>query len=304
MKKNLKVLLTIGIPASGKTTWCKEFISKNERWVRVCRDDFRKMLFNREGLLPFKEESAITDMVDKAILTALKYKINVVVDETFTKESHIKRVLELVKYKADVDFQIFDISLKKAIERNSLRDNPVPEKVMKEQYGKYTNLFQCNFNFSMRKIKPVIVNNNKLVKGDKLPKAIIYDLDGTLAHANNKRGIFDWNKVDLDDIDEKVRETLYLYQKQGYKIVLMSGRAEDSREKTIEWLDNHNITYDDLILKPSDDMRKDTISKKALYEKYIEGVYDVNVIFEDRAGVVKMWRDLGIRVFQVLDGDY
>jgi predicted kinase len=34
-KDNLKILILIGIPASGKSTWSKDFVRNNEKWVRV-----------------------------------------------------------------------------------------------------------------------------------------------------------------------------------------------------------------------------------------------------------------------------
>ena len=46
MKKELEVIATIGLPASGKSTWAKDQVRKKENWVRVNRDDFRKMLKN------------------------------------------------------------------------------------------------------------------------------------------------------------------------------------------------------------------------------------------------------------------
>ena len=41
MKK--KVLILIGIPGSGKSTWSTEFVKENKDWVRINRDDFRFM---------------------------------------------------------------------------------------------------------------------------------------------------------------------------------------------------------------------------------------------------------------------
>jgi predicted kinase len=42
--EKLEVLVLIGIPGSGKSTWAKDFVSNNSDWIRVNRDDFRDML--------------------------------------------------------------------------------------------------------------------------------------------------------------------------------------------------------------------------------------------------------------------
>ena len=55
-KNNLEILILIGIPASGKSTWSKEYVRKNPNWVRVSRDDFRDMLKSAQVCEPKIEE--------------------------------------------------------------------------------------------------------------------------------------------------------------------------------------------------------------------------------------------------------
>lgn len=38
-----KVIILYGPPASGKSTWAKEFIKEKTQWIRVNRDDIRLM---------------------------------------------------------------------------------------------------------------------------------------------------------------------------------------------------------------------------------------------------------------------
>jgi predicted kinase len=37
------LLILQGPPASGKSTWAKEFVKNNPWYIRVCRDDLRRM---------------------------------------------------------------------------------------------------------------------------------------------------------------------------------------------------------------------------------------------------------------------
>lgn len=57
-KKQLTVRVLIGIPASGKSTYTKEHVMRNDDWVGVNRDSFRYMLKN-QGLTEVKIESMI-----------------------------------------------------------------------------------------------------------------------------------------------------------------------------------------------------------------------------------------------------
>ena len=41
-----KVLVLIGLPASGKSTWAHDFIERNPNWIRINKDDLRSMLHN------------------------------------------------------------------------------------------------------------------------------------------------------------------------------------------------------------------------------------------------------------------
>jgi predicted kinase len=38
--KKLKILILVGMPASGKSTWAREFVSINENWIRINRRNF------------------------------------------------------------------------------------------------------------------------------------------------------------------------------------------------------------------------------------------------------------------------
>jgi len=228
--KNLIVKILIGIPAAGKSTWSNEYLFKNPEWVRVNRDDYRKMLRN-EAICEFRIENMITEIADEAILTALHSKRNVIVDNTNLKMEYINNIIELVKTYADVEFQIFDISLEKAIERDANREKKVGEKVIERMYKDYVKLIDSN---------PIIYTTIKKVArvhvdppfNDKLPSCVIFDIDGTLAHMNGKRGPFEWLKVDVDDLDTAVARMFRLHVKAGDIVFCVSGRDESARKKT------------------------------------------------------------------------
>ena len=76
------------------------------------------------------------------------------------------------------------------------------------------------------------------------------------------------------------------------------------REDTEYWLDFHNVPYDELIMRKDKDFRPDNEAKKDLYEEYIKDKFEIEFVLDDRDRVVKMWRELGLRVLQVEEGDF
>lgn len=137
--KELKVLILVGVPASGKSTWSLDFVRRNPDWVRVSRDDFRFMLKDQPSCEP-KIESLINTIQDSVILDALAKGINVVIDNTNLKKKYIEHFAKLVQPYASVEFQIFDISLEKALERDESREKKVGKEVLERMFKQYENL--------------------------------------------------------------------------------------------------------------------------------------------------------------------
>ena len=298
--KNLKVKILIGVPASGKSTWASEFALRNEKWIRVNRDDLRMMLKTQNFCDP-KIESLINDIQDEIILNSLAKNLNVIVDNTNLKQSRIKQIIKLVENKADIEFQVFDISLDKAIERDSKREKKVGENLIRDMFKTYKILVD-SFDTSLIKKKTKIYKNP--IKDKNKEDVILCDIDGTLAHMNGKRGPFDWQKVDRDDVDEIVADRLRKHKQLGEKVIIVSGREDSCMDLTKEWLEFYNIPYDDIFMRKKDDFRKDSIIKKEIFENEINPKYNVLFVYDDRNQVVKTWRELGVKVFQVEEGNF
>lgn len=136
-----------------------------------------------------------------------------------------------------------------------------------------------------------------------LPKAIIVDIDGTLAKMNG-RGPFDWHRVGEDKINEPVQLLVGLVS-YYCEIIIFSGRDSCCREQTIEWLKYHKIPCDNLFMRPGGNYEKDSIIKRKLYDEHVAGKYEIQFVVDDRNQVVDMWRkDLGLACFQVDYGDF
>lgn len=136
-------------------------------------------------------------------------------------------------------------------------------------------------------------------------KAIICDIDGTLADMGTRRSPFDFEKVDQDEVKHATAEAVRVFKNAGYFIILFSGRDDSSTAKTKAWLQTNNIPFDVLYMRKTGDRRKDSIVKKELYQTYVKNKYDVLLVLDDRDQVVKMWREeLGLICFQVDYGNF
>ena len=298
MEKNLEILILIGIPASGKSTWAKEHVLRNDNYVRVNRDDFRGMLKNSQ-VCENKIEDMITELVDLTIESSLMKRLNVIVDNTNLKAKYLDAIIERFRYQADINFRIFDISLTKAIERDNGRVNKVGEAVIKGMFNNYKILID-SYNFQPIKkgkhrpiIQPDYLNN--------LPQAVLFDIDGTLAHMGN-RGPFDWDKVDRDSVNQVVVEQIGFHRSLNRKIIIVTGRDASCKKLTEEWLEFYGINYDEILIRSKDDFRKDTLIKREIYNS-IKDTYNIICVYDDRLQVLDMWYDEGVFAFNVNQGN-
>lgn len=127
-----------GIPASGKTTWAKNFVAESDTAVRVNKDDIRKMLFGDQSRL--EQESFVVDAERYLVRRALASKIDVVVDNTHLNPYHEKEYRQMADF-FDADFKVIlmQVDVDEAIRRDSQRENPVGEGVIRVMYQKAVN---------------------------------------------------------------------------------------------------------------------------------------------------------------------
>ena len=140
-----KIIVLQGPPASGKTTWAKEFIKGKTQWIRVNRDEIRLMcgdywIPSREPLISIYEELMIRH--------ALTNNYNVIVDATNLNAKTKQKWKDIAEeYSADIEYKEFIIPYEIAIERDKNRDLVVGEDTIRTFYHKYySNLLPKNLN--------------------------------------------------------------------------------------------------------------------------------------------------------------
>jgi hypothetical protein len=119
------------------------------------------------------------------------------------------------------------------------------------------------------------------------------------------RSPYDMTRVGEDLPNHAVITAVRAMHAFGHHIVFCSGRSEDARDLTEPWLAEHvGVRYEALFMRPTGDTRKDSIVKAEIFEREIRHRWAVTGVFDDRAQVVRMWRSLGLTVFQVADGNF
>lgn len=292
-KEKLKLLVLQGIPASGKSTWAREFIKGKKAWVIVNRDSIRNMLGDywvpsREGLI---------DEIERGIMvnSALN-NFNIIVDATNLNPKTIEKWEKFSEeFSMEIEFRKFNIALDEAIRRDSLRENPIGANVIKNFYFKYIDSGKSGIKTDTRFI---------LEQDKNLPHCIIVDVDGTLALVNG-RNIYDDSLVHTDKPNTPVVNLVTHFIRTTHRsIIIISGREQKCEQQTTEWLLKNNIFFDSIFMRKTGDNRKDSVIKREIYEQHIKDKYYVDFVLDDRNQVVDMWRELGLLCLQVYYGDF
>lgn len=147
-----------------------------------------------------------------------------------------------------------------------------------------------------------------------MPKVIVFDIDGTLANVNHRRQYVAtkpknwaaWNAAMVyDTVHDDIVWMLECFRdRHDTRIILCSGRGEETREVTQRWLADNAIYYDNLYMRSAKDNRKDSIVKVELLKQIIND-HDFPFLWvDDRQQVVDAIRNEGVRVLQVAPGDF
>lgn len=304
----MKAEILVGVSGSGKSTYVREYLSS---YFQIERDQIREFVLNqklpnidikKENLWAhwqFKWETDVDGIRNRLIEDSAILGVDVVFSDTNlskTKREAFVEKLEKLGYEVTVNIIGKNLTLEQLWKRDLNRKNSVGQSVIADQYQRFRQ------EFPVYELKDV---------SDK-PEAVIFDVDGTLAHMEGVRGAFDWDKVDLDAPDYTVISSLIAQYLLGRHIIIMSGRDSVCRQKTLNWL-NANIEevaekmlvfvdYDGIIkdtnlfMRPEGSMESDVKVKRDLFMQHVDGKYNIVAVFDDRPKVCRGWYDLGLKV--------
>lgn len=285
-----KLILTRGLPGCGKTTWAREQL--NSKVQRVSRDDIRRMLGKYEDF-SVERERLVSAIEKAAVQAVIQSGDSALVDDCNLNPKYVAEWRKVAE-EHSVRFVIQDfthVPLRECLKRNAGRQGSerISNKVIHEMHRKW--------------IQPEQQQDVNL----DLPKAIICDLDGTLAVVG-ARSPYDASRCDeLDSLNAAVAKVVRKFARDGYQIIFMSGRSSEHREATERFLVKHGFGIVGeppilLFMRAGGDKRQDAVVKRELYEEKVKADYRVEFCIDDRDQIVDMWRSIGLICFQVGEG--
>ena len=139
---------------------------------------------------------------------------------------------------------------------------------------------------------------------------VVFDLDGTLALTEHRANFLadpgrrDWRgfyaACDKDGPNPPIIATLLALAAAGHDIEIWSGRSDEVEDKTTAWLEAQGLGHIPIRTRAAGDRRPDTTLKA----EWLDEGRRPDLVFEDRASVVALWRSRGIVCCQVAPGDF
>lgn len=310
--KKLKALVTIGVPASGKTTFAKKWEDEDpdNRWV-VELDEIRKEYSPDKDLnrYSFKNEEKVADEFYKSISFAWSCDKDICISNTNVNGKYLDVLLSFLDdLDFEVTFKVFHKSFRDLVRDDKKRNKMVGSEVIYKMLLNFNKLRQTHphvfeqDNHWLEKDFPIIKKvENKYPVSENKPCVAIIDIDGTLADMG-KRNPYDYEAAINDTARKDVALLVNALHKE-HTVVFVSGRSEDARVVTEEWLhglyrdrvlDFDPVEESHILMRCSGDTRQDWIVKYEIYRDIVSQMGELKVVVDDRPQVIRMWEMLGV----------
>lgn len=304
----MRVHITTGLPASGKTTRAMELLADAKGSIRrVNLDSIRTMLDGpaAHDVWSHRHEGVAQDVQAAAVRACLAQGFDVIVDNTHLGARSLSAVRKVFAEFDDLAFAVHDftdVPLEECLRRDALRENPVGEEAIRRLDKRHQGAAKGEWKLTPEWLADRFVPTSYVADAS-LPKALLVDIDGTLA-LNVSRGPYDFERCGEDSLNDPVAEAVSLYAANGHRIILLSGRGNEYRPQTEGWLGAHAVPYDELWMRPAGDTRRDDVVKAELFDAHVRDRYAVSHSLDDRDRCIRLWRQMGLSSWQVAPGNF
>lgn len=297
-----KLIICRGIQGSGKSTWAKEWAKEDPKTrVRFNWDDIRNMM--GEYWVPERENTGIMKTLRISFLNEMMQKgWDIVIDNMNLNPKDWEFYEGVVKsfnenypdIKYEIEYKDFFTPIEECIRRDAMRPNPIGEQVIRATWKRYRHFIIC------KEIENKFYGMKAYNKDKK--DCIIVDMDSTLCVNLTGRPFYtdDWADKCLYDTPLIGPISIVRAQKMTgtCDIIIITGRKEDGRAQTEEWLKTYNVSYDRLYMRGESDFTKSDTFKEKILKTFILPKYNVLFAIDDDDKCVKMFRNNGLICLQ------
>lgn len=313
-----KLILTRGIPASGKSTFAKSWVSEDPTHrVRFNWDDLRNMM--GPYWVPERENTGILkDLRSTFLLRMMEHQWDIVCDNMNLnpKEAEFfKREVDNFnstycwegnannKEPYEIEYKDFFTPVEECIRRDSMRPNPIGATVIRQTWNRYRTMI-CT-------LENQRVHDRVKQPKEGLKKAVVFDLDATLAF--NLSGRPYWGEGCAEGIKNDVPNEPMLNMFKAYltnpdyQVIVVTGReaSQDIIAASKEWFTTRGINVDNVIwnFRPVGSRQKGQDYKLETLNE-ISKEYNIELVIDDSQKIVDCLRENGYTVLQPNEGKF
>lgn len=269
--------------------------------VRFNWDDMRNMM--GEYWVPERENTGVMKSLRASFLSDMMLsKWDIVVDNMNLNPKDWEFYEGIVKEyntthtdnQYELEYKDFFTPVEECIRRDAMRPNPIGADVIRATWRRYRHFIIC------KEIEDKFYNMR--VYDSQKKDCVIADMDSTLCVNLTKRPFYtdDWAEKCIYDTPLAGPISILRAQKMTgtCNVIIVTGRRNEGRDQTKEWLKTYNVPYDSLFMRGENDYTKGDVFKETILKQFILPKYNVLFALEDDNKCVQMYRRNGIICLQ------